>query len=163
MGRYFLVVLAVLLCSKVGASVGTLQMVGEARLEFMIWPIYDSRLYSIDGNYQEGQLPLRLEIQYLRDVDAEDLVAHTQSEWQRQGLAHGGEQQWLETLSRLLPDVRENDVLALVIDEQGGSAFLINGEPLGQIDDPHFGQQFLGIWLSPDTSRPELRQSLLGL
>ncbi len=75
MGRYFLVVLAVLLCSKVGASVGTLQMVGEARLEFMIWPIYDSRLYSIDGNYQEGQLPLRLEIQYLRDVDAEDLVA----------------------------------------------------------------------------------------
>jgi hypothetical protein len=162
-GRYFLVVLAVLLCSKVGASVGTLQMVGEARLEFMIWPIYDSRLYSIDGNYQEGQLPLRLEIQYLRDVDAEDLVAHTQSEWQRQGLAHGGEQQWLETLSRLLPDVRENDVLALVIDEQGGSAFLINGEPLGQIDDPHFGQQFLGIWLSPDTSRPELRQSLLGL
>ena len=163
MGRYLLLILTVVLCSKAGASVGTLQMVGQARLEFMIWPIYDSRLYSIDGNYQEGQRPLRLDIQYLRDVDAEDLVKHTQSEWQRQGLSHVGEQQWLAMLSRLLPSVRKNDVLTLEVDEQGSSAFSVNGEPLGRIDDPHFGHHFLAIWLSPDTSRPELRQALLGL
>jgi len=138
-------------------------MVGQARLEFMIWPIYDSRLYSIDGNYQEGQLPLRLDIQYLRDVDAEDLVKHTQSEWQRQGLSHVGELQWLATLSQLLPSVRKNDILTLTVDEYGSSAFSVNGEPLGRIDDPHFGQHFLAIWLSPDTSRPALRQALLGL
>jgi hypothetical protein len=100
MGRYILLVLALLLCSEVGASAGRLHMVGQARLEFMIWPVYDSRLYSVDGNYQEGQLPLRLEIQYLRDVDAKDLVKHTQSEWQRQGLSHASAQQWLVTLSR---------------------------------------------------------------
>ena len=163
MGRFLLLVLTVILCSKAGASVGTLQMVGQARLEFMLWPIYDSRLYSTDGNYQEGQLPLRLDIQYLRDVDAENLVKHTQSEWQRQGLSHGGAQLWLATLSRLLPSVRQNDVLTLVVDEQGSSAFSVNGEPLGSIDDPHFGQHFLAIWLSPNTSRPELRQALLGL
>jgi len=163
MGRYFLLVLALIICSRAAASAGSLQMVGQARLDFMIWPIYDSRLYSVDGNYQEGQLPLRLDIQYLRDVDAEDLVKHTQSEWQRQGLSHVGEQQWLAALSRLLPSVRRNDVLTLVVDEQGGSAFSVNGEPLGRIEDPHFGQHFLAIWLSPDTSRPELRQALLGL
>ena len=163
MGRYLLLILTVVLCSKGWASVGTLQMVGQARLEFMIWPIYDSRLYSIDGSYQEGQLPLRLDVQYLRDVDAEDLVKHTQSEWQRQGLAHVGEQQWLVTLSRLLPSVRKNDVLTLAVDDKGSSTFLVNGEPLGRIDDPHFGQHFLAIWLSPNTSRPELRQTLLGL
>lgn len=163
MGRYVLVTLALLAFGPVQASEGTLRMVGQARLTFMLWPIYDSRLYSADGSYQEDQLPLRLEIQYLRDVDADDLVKHTQSEWQRQGLYHGSQQQWLETLSRLLADVRENDVLALVIDEQGSSAFLFNGQPLGQIDDPHFGKQFLAIWLSPDTSQPELRQALLGL
>jgi Chalcone isomerase-like len=162
-GRYFLVVLGLVLCGKIGASEGTLHMVGQARLEFMFWPVYESRLYSADGTYQEDQLPLRLEIQYLRDVDAEDLVKHTQSEWRRQGLSHGGEQQWLETLWRLLPDVRENDILALVVDERGSSTFLVNGQPLGQIDDPHFGKQFLAIWLSPATSRPELRQALLGL
>jgi len=163
MGRYFLLVLALIICNRAAASAGSLQMVGQARLDFMIWPIYDSRLYSVDGNYQEGQLPLRLEIQYLRDVDAVDLVKHTQSEWQRQGLSHVGEQQWLATLSRLLPSVKKNDVLTLLVDEQGGSAFSVNGEPLGRIEDPHFGQHFLAIWLSPNTTRPELRQALLGL
>ncbi len=163
MGRYFLVMLVLLLCGHVQSSESTLRMVGQARLTFMFWPVYDSRLYSDDGSYQDGQLPLRLEIQYLRDVDAADLVMHTQSEWQRQGRSHAGQQQWLNTLSQLLPDVSENDVLALVVDEAGRSFFSVNGRPLGQIDDPHFGEHFLGIWLSTDTSRPELRQTLLGI
>lgn len=163
MARYFLVVLVMLLCSKVGASDGALRMVGQARLQFMFWPVYDSRLYSADGAYREGQLPLRLEIRYLRDVHAADLVRHTQSEWQGQGLSHAGQQEWLETLSLLLPDVSANDVLALVVDQQGSSTFLVNGQPLGQIDDPQFGKHFLNIWLSPNTSRPELRQALLGI
>jgi hypothetical protein len=162
-GRYVLVTVVLLLCGHVQASESTLRMVGQAHLTFMFWPIYDSRLYSADGSYQEGQLPLQLEIQYLRDVDADDLVQHTQSEWQRQGLSHGSQQQWLETLSRLLPDVSENDVLALVVDEQGRSEFLLNGQLLGQINDPLFGQHFLAIWLSPETSQPEMRQALLGL
>jgi hypothetical protein len=163
MGRYFLLVLALIICSRAAASAGSLQMVGQARLDFMIWPIYDSRLYSADGNYQEGQLPLRFEIQYLRNVDAVDLVKHTHSEWQRQGDSPAGQQQWLAALSRLLPSVTKNDVLTLLVDEQGSSAFSLNGEPVGRIDDPQFGQHFLAIWLSPDTSRPELRQALLGL
>jgi hypothetical protein len=161
--RFFVVVLAFLLCGHVQAGEGTLRMVGQARLTFMIWPVYDSRLYSVDGAYQAGQLPLRFEIQYLREVQAAELLQHTQSEWRRQGLSHEREQQWLETLSQLLPDVRENDVLTLVIDAQGTSSFNINGRPLGGIDDPHFGEHFLNIWLSPSTSRPELRLALLGV
>jgi hypothetical protein len=160
--KIFLVILTLLLCGNVQAIDDSLRMVGQARLTFMIWPVYDSRLYSTDGSYQEGQLPLRLEIQYLREVQAADLLQHTRSEWQRLGLAHEREQQWLQTLSQLLPDVRENDVLALVVDAQGSSAFLINGQPIGQIDDPHFGERFLDIWLAPSTSRPELRRALLG-
>ncbi len=162
MGRYILVIL-LLLCAKAGASGGTLDIVGQARLTFLIWPIYDSRLYAIDGNYEQGQLPVRLDIQYLRDVYAEDLVRHTQSEWQQQGLSDAGQQQWLAALAQLLPDVREKDVLSLVVDTEGRSTFLINEQSLGQIKDPQFGQQFLNIWLSPNTSRPELRQALLGI
>jgi hypothetical protein len=151
------------MCSKVAASAGTLQMVGQARLDFLFWPIYKSRLYSADGAYEEGQLPLRLDIQYLREVDAKDLVKHTQSEWRGQGLSNTREQQWLATLSQLFPDVRANDVLTLLVDEHGRSVFFINGQALGQIDDPQFGSQFLAIWLSPNTSRPELREDLLSL
>ncbi len=163
MRRLVTIALTLLLCGQTQASTAALRMVGEARLTFLFWPIYDSRLYSADGTYQEGQLPLRLEIQYLRDITAQDLITHTHSEWQKQGLSHAGQQQWLQLLSQLLPNVRQNDVLAMIVDEQGGSAFWVNGQALGQIDDPDFGKQFLSIWLSPNTSRPDLRQALLGI
>jgi hypothetical protein len=61
------------------------------------------------------------------------------------------------------PDVREDDVLALEMSASGRSTFLLNGKPLGSIDDPEFGPSFLAIWLSPDTSRPELRRLLIGM
>lgn len=44
----------------------------------------------------------------------------------------------------------------------GSSTFYRNGEQLGVIADPGFGRQFLDIWLSPNTSRPELRLALTG-
>lgn len=162
MNRTVLIIVVLLLCPVAWAEEDTLQMVGEARLKFLFWPIYDSRLYSLDGSFQDGQRPLRFEIQYLRDVSAPDLVVRTRDEWQRLQPVSAPEEQWLQALSRLWPDVSENDVLALALDEQGGSTFLLNGQPLGEIGDPAFGERFLSIWLSPGTSRPDLRLGLLG-
>jgi hypothetical protein len=160
--RCAFLVWALLLAAVVRAEGGALQMVGQARLSVMFWPVYDSRLYSPDGNYSEKTRPLRLEIQYLRDVEAQDLVANTRKEWQHLGMGDVKQQQWLAALERLWPDVGENDVLALVVDEQDRSTFLLNGKALGTIDDPAFGGDFLAIWLSPETSRPDLRLALLG-
>jgi len=39
--------------------------------------------------------------------------------------------------------------------------FLLNGKPYGEVRDPEFAPLFFGIWLSPATSEPALRQSLL--
>ena len=69
--RCALLVWALLLGAVVRADGGALQMVGQARLNVLFWPVYDSRLYSPDGRYAEGARPLRLEIQYLRDVEAQ--------------------------------------------------------------------------------------------
>ncbi|MEJ2530541.1 MAG: chalcone isomerase family protein [Halioglobus sp.] len=139
-----------------------LQKVGEASLKVFVWPVYNSRLYSADGNYVAGQRPVRLDIEYLRDVDAEDLVAHTREEWQHQGVTHEEQPRWLARLAQLWPDVAKGDILSVVVDDSNVSTFYRNGERLGALDDPDFGQHFLGIWLSPDTSRPELRLALLG-
>ena len=139
-----------------------LSLVGQAQLKFLLWPIYDSRLYSTDGSYRDRQRPLRLEIQYLRNIDADDLVARTGAEWQQQSVPLNKQELWLGALSDLWPDVSKNDVLTLYIDQNDRSTFYHNGSLLGAIDDPGFGQQFVDIWLSPETSRPELRQALLG-
>jgi len=139
-----------------------LQKVGEARLKVFVWPVYTSRLYSADGNYVAGQRPVRLDIEYLRDVDDEDLVSHTEKEWRHQNITHERQRRWLAQLAQLWPDVAEGDVLSVAVDKRNVSTFYRNGERLGTLEDPDFGQSFLGIWLSPDTSRPELRLALLG-
>jgi len=160
--RRALLALALIISSAARAEGDALQMVGQARLEVLWWPVYESRLYSPGGDYVEGVRPLRLEIQYLRDVEAQDLVDHTRKEWQRLGVEGPQSEQWLRTLARLWPDVRKNDLLALVLDKQGRGTFYLNGKALGTIDDPGFGEDFLAIWLSPKTSRPELRLALIG-
>jgi hypothetical protein len=162
MTRSVLALLAVLCCLPLAADNGPLRLVGQAQLKVLFWPVYASRFYSADGEYRDGQRPLRLEMQYLRDITTSDLVENTQSEWEHLPGVPPKSQQWLQRLSQIWPDVRVDDVLELQVDEQGRSTFLINGQPLGGIKDPDFGQHFLNIWLSPNTSRPKLRLALLG-
>ncbi|MDP4788885.1 MAG: chalcone isomerase family protein [Haliea sp.] len=139
-----------------------LQMVGEARLNVMFWSVYDSRLYTADGRYRADQRPLRLEIEYLREIEAHVLVKQTGEEWDHLQVAHENRNGWMRQLIALWPDVRKNDVIALEIDADNRSTFFFNGEKLGVIEDRAFGEHFVAIWLSPNTSRPALREALLG-
>ncbi len=61
-----------------------LQKVGEAKLRVLFWDIYYSRLYTESGNYQRGDRPLKLEIQYLLDIKSDALVERTRTEWEDQ-------------------------------------------------------------------------------
>ncbi|GAB5413782.1 MAG: chalcone isomerase family protein [Congregibacter sp.] len=139
-----------------------LSKVGEARLKVLLWSIYDSRLYTPSGEYVEGERPLRLEIQYLRNVKAKALIEQTQKEWQAMGREHPRQEQWLGKLGELWPDIQAQDVLTLELDADNAATFLHNGVAIGRFDDPDFGQHFVDIWVSEDCTRPELRLSLLG-
>lgn len=144
------------------APPASLQKVGEAKLRVLFWDIYHSRLYTESGDYQRGQRPLKLEIQYLLDIASDALVDRTRTEWENQGLESENQEQWLAALRELWPDVSQNDVLVLEIDEDNRSTFYHNSERLGVIEDAGFGQQFVDIWLAPTTTRPELRLALIG-
>jgi hypothetical protein len=41
--------------------------------------------------------------------------------------------------------------------------FFKNGALTGEVSEPGFAQDFFGVWLSPNTSDPDLRKSLLNL
>lgn len=140
----------------------TLRKVGEARLKVMFWSVYDSRLFTSDGNYTPGTRPLRLEIEYLLDISAPNLIKRTAQEWQAMGRQQPAQAQWLEQLANLWPNVRKGDVLTLEIAENERATFYHNGKRLGTMDDADFGQQFIDIWLSPESTRPELRLALIG-
>lgn len=145
-----------------GATNDGLALVGEAQLDVFVWSVYRSRLFAPEGEYAPQSRPLRLEITYLRDISAEQLVRRTEKEWRHLGLEHPQQDRWLETLRSLWPDVSTDDTLVIELNVQEQSHFYFNGQSIGRIEHPDFGEQFLAIWLSPQTSRPALRRALLG-
>ncbi len=139
-----------------------MEVCGEAKLSVLFWDVYESTLFTPRGQWHPGVRPLRLEIRYLRDIAAEDLIEQTRKEWQSQRIHSERHEAWLLQLGEQWRDVTEGDRVALAIDEQGVSTFYFNDEPIGLIIDPQFGEDFSGIWLSPNTTRPELRSALIG-
>ena len=136
-------------------------LVGEARLKVLIWEVYDSALFTPSGLWQ-GDAPYRLSLHYLRNIPAAKLVEETEKAWREQGRNHPRLNEWLGLLGDLWPDITEGDNLVFGLNELGDSAFWFNGSPLGSIEDRDFGPLFGGIWLDPDTPRPELRAQLIG-
>jgi len=160
-----LLIAAVLLLGPLAAAEdtpATLQKVGEAKLKVLLWSVYTSRLYTAGGDYSEGIRPLRLEIEYLIDVKSDRLVDRTLQEWEAIGREHPEQANWAATLRELWPDIQAGDVLTLELAEDHSATFSRNGELLGTLEHQDFGQHFVDIWLSPDSTRPELRLALLG-
>ena len=140
----------------------SMKLVGEGKLSFLFWDIYYARLYSANGEYQEQDYPLALELTYLRNFTKQQLVEETAKQWQKLGFEDQNKTQlWLSRLSELWPDVKEDQSITLYIDDQNRSFFYFNTELLGQINDAEFSQAFLAIWLSEETSAPEVRKKLI--
>ena len=136
-------------------------LVGEARLKVFIWEVYDSALFTPSGRWQ-GDAPYQLSLRYLRDIPAQKLIEETEKAWREQGRNHPKQREWLALLGDLWPDITAGDKLVFGLNASGDSAFWFNGSPIGSIDDRDFGALFGGIWLDPDTPRPELRAQLIG-
>ena len=135
-------------------------LVGEARLDFFIWPVYEGRLYSNTGSFSfPDTQPFALAIEYRRDFQGAALVDETRRQWKAMG--YSVREDWLSALAALLPDVSRDDVITLFVDSYGHSTLYLNETLLGSIDDPDFSEQFAAIWLSEHTTRPEFTQKLL--
>jgi len=142
-------------------AVNVWPMVGQAKLKVLVWEVYDSALFTPSGTWQ-GAAPYQLSLTYLRDIPASKLVEETEKAWREQGRSHPRLNEWLALLGDLWPDITEGDKLVFGLNASGGSAFWFNGSLIGGIDDRDFGPLFGGIWLAPDTPRPELRAQLIG-
>ena len=137
------------------------ELVGQAELRFFVWPVYEARLYSDSGAYEfPHTAPFALVLEYKRQFTKEQLISETQKQWQILGIEQTRE--WLESLARVLRDVEKSDVITLYVDNKANSVFYLNDTLLGSINDPAFTEQFIAIWLSDKTSRPEFRANLLG-
>ena len=139
-----------------------LKIVGEAKLKVLFWDVYNSSLYSKTGEYQAEQFPQALKINYLRDINAEDLIERTQDEWEKLGIKQVTFSQWIPLLTNIFPDIKKGDTLLLSVSENQQSEFFFNGKTIGKITDQTFGKSFLRIWLDENCSYPKVRNKLIG-
>lgn len=160
------IVLTLLIAISANASAEQLsqlnfKLVGEARMKYLFWNLYDAKLYNQSGRYDSQLPPLLLSLSYLRDIKAEDIVQATNEQWQ-----HLGKQtligEYDAKLMALWPDIKEGDNLSVLVSRQQVSTFFYNGKKLGEIRDPVFTEAFIAIWLSPNTSHPKVRRQLIG-
>ena len=116
---WLLAVLCTLVFSGVSMAnpLDDLKKVGEAKLKVLFWDVYNSSLYSKTGEYQAEQFPQALKINYLRDIDAEDLIERTQDEWEKLGIKQVTFSQWIPLLTNIFPDIKKGDTLLLSVNE----------------------------------------------
>ena len=140
------------------------RLVGQGTMRFLGFEVYRARLWAQPGfdadNYAAH--PLALELTYQRNFTAE-AIAKRSIEEMRRVAPFGPEQaeRWQTALQAALPDVKPGDTLTGIYQPGSGATFRLGPRVVGEVADPEFARLFFGIWLSPNTSEPALRQALL--
>ena len=146
------------------AALQNKQVVGSARLRVWGFDVYDIRLKagpSFDtARFADG--PLALELSYLRNLKGADIAERSLDEMRNLETIDPAQAEiWLAAMRNLFPDVKKGDRLAGIHQPGRGASFYLNNRLLGEVADPRFSRLFFGIWLSPKTSQPAMRETLL--
>ncbi len=104
-----------------------------------------------------------LDIRFLRDVDAED----ARTAW-RDGFEQNCkapcylDARDVQRFLASVPSMHKGDETTLLFTSKGVHV-TVNGQPMGNIADPHFAQTMLATFIGPEPPTPRLKHELLGL
>lgn len=149
--------------------IGTLpehRLQGTARLTVYGFKVYDSRLWVAPGFSSENfaNQAFGLELDYLRDFKSDAIVDRSLTEMRRFGMFTAEQAStWRLAMLRAIPNVNKGDRIMGINSPGDGATFWLNGQRSGDIQDAEFARLFFSIWLSPKTSHPKMRASLLAI
>jgi hypothetical protein len=159
--------------------VSSLKKLGEGQMKILFWKVYKAEFYSKTSPYNPQSYPKALKLTYQRDIKKQEFLSATQGEWDKLNshldkriISQKQENKWLTQLSDIFPNIKESDVILFMLNKEKQANFYLQrasnsqAKPsvhtlLGAINEPTFGDYFLSIWLSENTSRPKLRKQLL--
>ena len=143
-------------------QIGGATLIGEAKLEYLFWDVYNAKLYSVDDDFNPDK-GFALSLTYLRDFDGKDIAERSVKEMRKQGFGDSEKlDRWFEQMSSIFPNVEEGQTLTGVAHQESGhTRFFLENEQIGVVEDEAFTQAFFDIWLSEKTSEPKLRKKLL--
>ncbi len=140
------------------------RLVGQGTMRFLGFEVYRARLWAPPGfdADQYSAHPLALELTYQRNFTAEAIAKRSIEEMRRVGsFTPQQATRWQQALQAALPDVKPGDRLLGLYQPGAGAVFKMGGRVVGEVADAEFSRLFFGIWLSPQTSEPGLRQALI--
>lgn len=134
---------------------------GAATLRKIGFRVYDATLWT-DLPTWSMQKKFALTLVYGINITGESLAERSITEINRTGkLDPAVEKSLLAELSALFPNVKSGDRITALYLPTKGTVFFHNGKKIGTLADGNSSKRFLGIWLSPETSEPQMRQKLL--
>ncbi len=152
--------------SEVAAEITGARLLGSGTLRYLGLRIYDARLWAGAAAPAADwpAVPFALELQYLRNLKGGAIAERSLKEMRRQGeIDSVSAERWLGNMEQLFPDVKPGDRITGVNLPGVGARFFLNGQLRGELRETEFARYFFGIWLSPRTSEPAMREQLLGL
>lgn len=167
--RFLAAVLAALLAfgnahaamPDIAADVPGARVAGQGGFTWFGMKIYDARLWVGDAGYVPDA-PFALELRYARALSGARIAEASAGQMEKTGGGTPDQRAaWLSRMRALFPDVKEGSTITGVFLPGGAVRFHLDGADLGTIAEPGFAQAFAGIWLSPRTTAPRLREALL--
>jgi hypothetical protein len=150
---------------EVTAEVIAAKLLGQGKLTYFGLHVYDARLWVQDGFKAADfvRLPLALELEYARTLYGKLIAERSLDEMKRGGdVTDSKANEWLAQMKALFTDVNKGDRITGIQVPGVATRIFINGKLRGEVRDAEFTRLFFGIWLSPRTSEPKLRDALLG-
>ena len=153
--------------AEVAVVVPDARLQGKARMSVWGMSVYDARLWSgstVSKNDNGwAKAPMALELQYLRSLKGAQIAERSLVEMRKQAsIDKADAERWLQAMKTSFPDVDAGDRITGVSLPGQGARFFVNGKPSGDIAEAEFARLFFGIWLSPGTSEPAMRDALFG-
>jgi len=105
----------------------------------------------------------RIELRFVRGVGRDDIVKAWNEGFEKNAAGRlDALRERLETLNRVMPELREKDVLAFTSVPERGLIVELNGKAAVTIPGADFASVLFSIWLGPNPPNTALREGLLG-
>lgn len=144
------------------SSVPAADLVGQGRLTFLGFKVFDAELYAPRGRYSPSK-PFALKLTYLRNFKGSAIAERSAAEMAKQGgVSKAQLAAWTRKMTAIFPNVSAGQTITGVKTAKGSSVFYSGNRKLGTIKDPAFSQRFFSIWLGNRTQNPRLRARLVG-
>jgi hypothetical protein len=150
---------------ELSAALPGARLLGEATLRWFGFHVYDIRLWadSATALARPEASRLALELRYARALEGAQIAERSLQEMQGIGeVPRERGERWLEAMRTIFPDVNKGDRITGLQMPGEAARFWVNGQSRGELRDAEFTRLFFGIWLSPRSSQPQLREALLG-